>query len=357
MGQYNFRFTVNETPRIRAKIVSDLDRIIDSITKAFPQATIVLSGSFSYGEGKVREEGDRVVNESDYDIYLILKSPLLVISALKSAELKRIGEESRSESQLVLDLTILWKAFLDLGLTCVSGRVIHGDPEVGRLIDRVPISQRKLQVSQLKMAYIHLLDLLAEADGASLQNVLIPALRCFLGCNGRGEEPESWKDYFSILRNFEMIHRYQNELNPELFLLICSALANRLNPGIPFEAPAGSVILTENFLRDLLSRIKGTFRWTDYLQFLKNQIRHLRFAGLLSDPNRMMLQASAYLVKAIREDGGVDRDELAKAKKILGMEARSQASADDALSWAGCKEAVRNLGPVRLHKVAQKGVS
>jgi hypothetical protein len=356
MGRYRFRFTLDETPRIRAKIVADLDRIVHSITRNFPQATIVLSGSFSYGEGKIREEGDRIVNASDYDIYVILRSPILVISALKSPELKRIGEESQSEEGFSLDLTILWKGFLDLGLTSVSGTVIQGDPEIGRLIDRVPISRRKLQVSQLKVAYLHLLDVLSGADGASLQDVLIPALRCFLGCHGgKGEQAHPWKDYFSLLRNLEMLHRYEGDLNPDLFLLIRSALANRLNPGIPFEPPARSAALAEDFLKDLVSRLRATFRWTDYLQFLAHEIRHLRFTRLLFDPNKIMLQASASLVKAIRRDGGVHGDELVKVKKMLGMEARREASGDDEVSLACCREALRNLGSVHLHKVSPKG--
>jgi hypothetical protein len=357
MVGYNFPLIKNETPRKRVKIVSDLEKIVDRIKQDFPNATIVLWGSFSYGEGNINEEENKITNQSDYDIYVILESLTQVISALKDTKLKNINSRLGLEHGSCVDLTVIWQPLLNFGLTPVSGKIIHGNPEVGKLMDENPISRRKLRISQLKKAYFMLIEALSENErlGPSLQNALIQGFRSFLGLKEtKAEIHECWKDYFSLHHNLRMLDKYRKDLEPALSELIRSALMNKLNPDkIPFVITPKSIALTKEFLRGLFFQTKRTFLWIDYLQYVVHQVMNLKVPRLFVDPNKVMLRVSYHLSNVFLENGDIDRYELEKAKKILQTITQGKDIKGDRACFAWCKEKIRTLAFAYVHKVKQ----
>ncbi|MBC8501312.1 MAG: hypothetical protein H8D38_06130 [DPANN group archaeon] len=60
-----FSFTLNETPTIRRKICSDLDKIADYIEKTVPNSVVGLWSAFSYGKGRVKEIDGKYLKKAE----------------------------------------------------------------------------------------------------------------------------------------------------------------------------------------------------------------------------------------------------------------------------------------------------
>ena len=355
MRDFNFTFAENETPKIRAKITRDLNVIIDWIRRELPYATIVLGGSFSFGEGNAREEGDTIVTCSDYDIYVIVKSLPHAVSALRKKALRNLSVTLSPGIGFHVDLTIIWQTLIALNLTWISGRMLEGNPEVAKLMAKATISRKKLRVSHLKKAYLFLLEAVQEnAPGVHhVRDALIQGFRSFLGLKERNEEIRaSWRKYYSLRYNLSMLNKYSGDLKPDLSECIRSAITSKLHPGKrPFEVTPTTYGLTKEFLGTLFFATKRTFLWQDYLMYVLYQLMHSKAPNFLLDPNRVMLRACYHLSNAIQEDGILDSRELEKAIKTLRQVTGPQDFVEDWIRFAWCREKIRLLGSLYLHKV------
>ncbi len=354
MEDYPFKYTENDTPLIRAKVTSDLDSIVDEIKRNYPEATIVLSGSYACGEGRV-EEGECISTANDYDVYVILSSIKGFFSALGSKKPAMLKTRLSQDHRFTVDLNLIWKPLLGLGLTCVAGKVIGGDRTIESLINRVPIRRRKLQVSYLKKGYLMLILALTLRD--SKESFLQKALACgfysFLGLKETKQEIQTcWKRYFSRRYLLGLTEKYGSELNPDICQLIRSVLIGKLKSEEgSFEFNQQSIDLTKGFLDGLTLQISHTFRWADYFQYLFQHLRNHTFPALFVDPNRLILKATVGLTDAMlhkRVDGRGDIDHAVRALYLLAKE-RPPKEGPEILEW--CLEKVMLWGDLYLHKI------
>jgi len=68
------KFTQNK--QINKKIESQLNTICKEILNSVNTKSIILAGSFGYGEGPVKIKKEKVYPFNDYDIYIITKKPI-----------------------------------------------------------------------------------------------------------------------------------------------------------------------------------------------------------------------------------------------------------------------------------------
>lgn len=132
MDALDFAYTESDTPEARARIRSDLEKIVAGCVTADPGlVALVLTGGFSRGEGTFRDGAP--VN--DYDLVAIRARPG------GGARYRRIAASLTQQIGLEVDLLPVWRGrlghvgrklfWLDLRL---GGRAIHGDPAILRAL-------------------------------------------------------------------------------------------------------------------------------------------------------------------------------------------------------------------------------
>jgi hypothetical protein len=141
-----FFFDINQTPclvegeaHLASTVRDELRAISHHLLEIIPAGTVLLTGSFSVGEGKYSQSYGLPVIESDYDLVVI--SPYFW-NAWPACIKKRLDDAIRATRLSThLEITLIWKPLLRWRFTTTSGVIIAGRRDVSRLLKALPPPQ------------------------------------------------------------------------------------------------------------------------------------------------------------------------------------------------------------------------
>jgi GT2 family glycosyltransferase len=141
-----FFFDINQTSclmeeeaHLASTVRDELRAISHHLLEIIPAGTVLLTGSFSVGEGKYSQSDGLPVIESDYD--LVVVSPCFW-NAWPSFIKKRLDDAIRATRLSThLEITLIWKPLLRWRFTTTGGVIIAGRRDVSRLLKALPPPQ------------------------------------------------------------------------------------------------------------------------------------------------------------------------------------------------------------------------
>ena len=104
----------------------ELETLSLEILTAVPDASILLTGSLSVGEGSWRQTGNVTTCQSDYD--LVVLSALPPGFGLRAIRRRMRPLLERHPASADLDIAYVWQPFLQRGWITTGGRLLAGDP-------------------------------------------------------------------------------------------------------------------------------------------------------------------------------------------------------------------------------------
>ena len=263
------KFCLDETPQIRSRIRADLEAITEILLEAVPQASVVLSGSLSHGEGRIGQDCLRM--ESDYDLYLIVPR-LLHVQRMLGARSPFAQRLLSLELLTDLEIVVIWSPFLWRGMTHVDGILLAGDPIISRALEkpRFPHGDRTLCG-----AYASFLRAFREDDDQGfLQRAATLGFRAWL--LGRATTGGSWQneDLFSFRGNVAYLREHPGELAEPWREISEWALLAGLGNSSPQATVEPKIVLA------FLKWVQGTFRLSAFrwaaLLYMVHQVKRGR---------------------------------------------------------------------------------
>lgn len=282
----NHQFCLDKSPRIRARILADLEAVSEILLEAVSQASIVLSGSLAHGEGRVGLDGMWL--ESDYDLYIVVPRLLQVRSLLRT----RSRCVQRLQSLMLptdLEVVVIPSAILRRGLTHVDGILLAGDRNINALLERpqsFPLGDRALC-----NAYASLFRAFSEeGDLRCLQKAVTMGFRAWLLHRTMEGGSLHNEDCFSFRGNLIYLHKHPEALPEPWREMAESALLAGLGNPSPQATLELKTVLA--FLRWVQGTFRvSAFRWAALLYMVHQVKRGRSFIG----PHRFL---STYLTLA-----------------------------------------------------------
>ena len=168
---------VEGLPHVRARIRKDLNSICDAVLGVIPGASVLLTGSLSVGEGRCREGPVPTLLESDYDLVVVTRSFTDAMPAVTGKKLKPMFAKMRFFAPL--EITLIWKPMLAMGMTTTAGRIIRGNRCLVNMLENLSAPRA---AGALAGAYCDLAALPISPVGSAslLSKAVVNAARAFL---------------------------------------------------------------------------------------------------------------------------------------------------------------------------------
>lgn len=347
---FNLGFCKSGTFQAREEITSDLKKIVKVITYEVPKATLVLAGSLFYGEEAFREEKNSYKLLSDYDIYVIIPSFWETISVLRNKRLQNLSRNLGLATSL--ELVIIWKRLLTWGLTSVQGRILAGDDNLKKLMDRAPIPP---PTNNLKKAYQSLIMMLfyKERRDVLLRSAVIRAFRAYLLAKEKHVSSHTWRNYFSLRFDLKILEKHRSFIGEAVSRMIEDAILDKLYPQRKkLRGDIHEFVVIRDFMNRLLSEMPSSFRVQDYLQYILFQLGQWKLPNPLINVTTTYLQAARYLTESVIDNQTFDTEKLQRASKLIeriGLQKQTSVNAMDRFLW--CAKKIEYFGNMHPHKV------
>jgi hypothetical protein len=323
------KFCLNETPQIRSRILADLEAITEILLEAVPQASVVLSGSLAYGEGRIERDGLHL--ESDYDLYLAMPRLLQAwrITRSRSRCMRKLLSLTLATD---LEIVVIWGPLAWRGLTHLPGISLAGEPVMRQLVER-PISPPGDR--NLCRAYAYLLGALRDdANRGLLQKAVTIGVRAWL--LGRGVEEQGFclADLFSFRGNLRYLTEHPGELAEPWREMAESAILAGLGGSTPHGTVDPKTVLA--FLRWVQGTIQvSPFRWAGLLYVVHQVKRSRPFIW----PHRFLstyLNLASSLAEVLSGGGNAPvPDEIMRGiERLAGAVCPSRSGSADEKGWA-----------------------
>ena len=132
----NASLFLKDEPELTALVRVELKTISQCLLKIIPDATILLTGSFSVGEGKYNWANEKKVIQSDYDIVVVIPSLVHTMPYFVTKKLDAFRKKVCLSTDL--EITLIWKPLLELHLTTTGGKIIAGRRDLCKIIEKFP---------------------------------------------------------------------------------------------------------------------------------------------------------------------------------------------------------------------------
>ena len=121
---------------LTSRVRQELGVLCEQILAVLPDASVLLTGSLSAGEGRWQAVQDGIVSHSDYDLVVLSRVlPAMALPALR----RRLQPHLLQYPQAAdVDLAYVWQPLLKHGWITTGGRLIAGDPGRIRLLPCLP---------------------------------------------------------------------------------------------------------------------------------------------------------------------------------------------------------------------------
>ncbi len=127
---------LDRLPGLRARVRQDLKAICRHVSAAMPEASVLLTGSLSVGEGRCAEGGDPVLLESDYDLVILTPSFLHSLPPVADGKLRPLFQRHRFLA--AQEITLAWEPLLKLGMTTTAGKVVSDGRRLDGVLENLP---------------------------------------------------------------------------------------------------------------------------------------------------------------------------------------------------------------------------
>jgi glycosyltransferase involved in cell wall biosynthesis len=337
-------------PELERAVREDLGAVASHLVRIIPGATVLLTGSFSVGEGKHTVRDGRKVILSDYDIMVV--SPSFVHS-LPLFVGKRIGASLQGKLLSAdLDISLIWKPLIELLNINAGNRIIAGRRDLGTLIGRIPPPRASNAITN---AYLFLAG--APQDPADysvlLSKALIRAAQALLLFHSDTLSQKEWARFSSIRFIQEQIERGIGTIGKEAVAAIQKA-------GDGLLGKADTVWEKEDYrsIREIIGDIRGVVAPS---LCGKNRLRHALWLFHEGSARLPRFHSAACCVDALQtlaeawgEGGAIREDRLEEAVRLtrnLGINAAVEGGKDPSAAYARAYRLLARYATFRPHKV------
>lgn len=190
---------------LTGQVRGELETLCLEILAAVPDASILLTGSLSVGEGSWRQTGNEPVCQSDYD--LVVLSALPPVSGLRAirGRMRSLLEEHPASADL--DIAYVWLPFLRRGWITTGGRLLAGDPDRAAWLPGLPAPRAS---SAMTRAFLSLAGARLAPDRFPdrISKALVQAAQAVLLDLCRGQPRREWVGLLgrSVIRDRMLAH-------------------------------------------------------------------------------------------------------------------------------------------------------
>jgi hypothetical protein len=257
-------FFSEDVPSLTPKVREEIKALCRFFLDAIPGATLLLTGSLSVGEGKVGHRNGQKFILSDYDMAVVTPSIRYSIpSVIKKKLVVFQGETSLSTR---LEISLIWKPFLEHQLTTTAGKIVAGRKDLSRILETLHPPRPG---NSLAMAYLYFIkaSLNPGADSNLLSKALLRGAQAFLLHQHRFSTRREWGHISSLKFCREKIVNAKEILGEPGIKAIQMAAGDLLGEEKPYWKEE-HFVLTRKLLAMIEPIVFPSPGWHDFLKHL-----------------------------------------------------------------------------------------
>lgn len=242
----------------------ELETLNLEILRAVPDATILLTGSFSVGEGIWQSVDGLPFCRSDYDLVVLSDvPPLLGLPSLRRRMHRHLAQHPLSAD---LDIAYVWMPLLQRGWITTGGRILAGNPVRAAWLPDLPAPRAS---SAMTRAFLSLAGARIAPDRFSdrISKALLQGAQAVLLDLCRGQPRREWIGLLSRTVIAQRINEHAAAFGPEAGADVARAAAWLSGEDVPAWADGEQARILKT-LRSLQARIRPPSAWRSPLTLL-----------------------------------------------------------------------------------------
>lgn len=156
-------FLSEDVPSLTLKIREEIKAVCQCFLDAIPNVTLLLTGSFSVGEGKIGCRDGQKFILSDYDMAAVIPSIRYSVPSIVKKKLSVFQGTPPLSTRL--EISLIWKPLLKYHLTTTAGKIVAGRKELGPILETLHPPRPG---NSLAMAYLYLVKASLDPEGTPI---------------------------------------------------------------------------------------------------------------------------------------------------------------------------------------------
>ncbi|MBC8501310.1 MAG: hypothetical protein H8D38_06120 [DPANN group archaeon] len=330
MRNYNFNFALNETKEIREKICSDIDKIVSYLEGLISGCAVGLWGSFSFGEGRVKEVNNKLEYVDDLDFVVYTNSIVKFFKWNNNKTLKNLNEKLNINAEICVWVKCIPLIKLRL-FFCGFPRILN--KKGVNIFKEKNIPTIHVYSTYLLKSYYRLFKYVLTNEKHFLRKAYIEVFRSLVFSKKRD------KDTFSLKHNLNQLNEYKKILTKEQYRIIECSIESRLSLKTKSEIGYDSISKMKPLYDKLFNkyyRTTSTFSMKYYFKLIKFLLQEKKIPNIFINFSKKRFLIHHYLLQALEKNKKINESYLKKAEdtiKKMCYETNQYKSLEERFSW------------------------